>query len=261
MHSPALNQKPLTALDLLQDDKDFAEPAEEAEEVNSKLFMQFLPIIGKTPMRKSFSLHSHTHALVVFFVAESRCGASDRVKNLIRKHGGICTEFHECCTIQIKPNVHYEMSSFYPGEIYEETWLYKCISANKIVKKEEFFLMTCPSDKGQRLNLSKRKRFTIMEGLTLYKILGKKKVASETNQFWQRIVENNKLPERSVDSLKKFWQVHENKTQEEFLCESIFHKVDFCLSFKEIPLKDELETKLRGTHFEVFELLEMQAQD
>ena len=39
-----------------------AEPAEEAEEVNSKLFMQFLPIIGKTPMRKSFSLHSHTRS-------------------------------------------------------------------------------------------------------------------------------------------------------------------------------------------------------
>lgn len=95
-----------------------------------------------------------------------------------------------------------------------------------------------------------------MEGLTLYKILGKRKVASETNAFWTRIVENNKLPERSVDSLKKFWQAHECKTQEEFLCESIFYKVDFCLSFKEIPMREELESKLRGTHFEVFEVLE-----
>ena len=74
-------------------------------------------------------------------------------------------------------------------------------------------------------------------------------------------MDNNKLPERSVDSLKKFWAAHELKTQEEFLCESIFHKVDFCLSFKEIPFKQELESKLRGTHFEVFEALEMQAQE
>ena len=92
-----------------------------------------------------------------------------------------------------------------------------------------------------------------MEGLTLYKILGKRKVASETNSFWSRIVDNNKLPERSTDSLKKFWQTHENKTQEEFLCESIFYKVDFCLSFKDIPHCEELETKLRGTNGHVFE--------
>ena len=52
MSSPNLIPKPLTAQDLLMDDKDFAEPAEEVEEVNNKLFMQFLPIIGKTPMRK-----------------------------------------------------------------------------------------------------------------------------------------------------------------------------------------------------------------
>lgn len=95
-----------------------------------------------------------------------------------------------------------------------------------------------------------------MEGLTLYKILGKKKVASETNVFWQRIVENNKLPERSLESLKKFWQQHETKTQEEFLCESLFFKTDFCLSFKEIPDRAKLEEKLRGMHGEIFEALE-----
>jgi hypothetical protein len=44
-----------------------------------------------------------------------------------------------------------------------------------------------------------------MEGLTLYRILGKKKTANENNTFWNKIVENNKLPERSAESLKKFW--------------------------------------------------------
>ena len=131
--------------------------------------------------------------------------------------------------------------SFYPGDIYGEKWLIACIRANKIVSKQEFFMGQCPSSQGKRLNLSKRKRFTIMEGLTLYRILGKKKTANESNAFWNKFVENNKLPERSAESLKKFWQAHENKTQEVYLCESIHHKFDFCLSFKEIPDKEDLE--------------------
>lgn len=95
-----------------------------------------------------------------------------------------------------------------------------------------------------------------MEGLTLYRILGKRKVANETNAFWNKIVENNKLPERSWESLKKFWQSHENKTQEVFLCESIHNKIDFCLSFKEIPDREHLEERLRESHSDVFESLE-----
>jgi hypothetical protein len=95
-----------------------------------------------------------------------------------------------------------------------------------------------------------------MEGLTLYRILGKKKTANENNTFWCKIVENNKLPERSAESLKKFWQAHENKTQEVFLCESIHNKVDFCLSFKDIPDREDLEQRLRGIHSDVFESLE-----
>jgi hypothetical protein len=95
-----------------------------------------------------------------------------------------------------------------------------------------------------------------MEGMTLYKILGKRRTVNEQTSFWQRLVENNKLPERSWESLKKFWQVHENKTQEVFLCESIHNKVDFCLSFKEIPNVKQLEQRLRESHSEVFDALE-----
>ena len=38
-------------------------------------------------------------AVSVFYVPETACGASDRVKASIKRHGGICTEFHESCTI------------------------------------------------------------------------------------------------------------------------------------------------------------------
>lgn len=197
------------------------------------------------------------HFAQVFYVPETNCGASDRIKALIRKHGGISTEYHECCTIQIKPTISdLQYDSFFPGDIYSEKWLAACVKANKIVKKEEFYVGNVPIGQGQRLNLSKRKKFTIMEGMTLYKILGKRRTANEQNTFWQRLVENNKLPERSWESLKKFWQVHENKTQEVFLCESIHNRVDFCLSFKEIPDKKQLEDRLRESHSEVFDGLE-----
>jgi len=105
-------QPKFTKQQLLQE----CEQQQDHQQVNTKLLYEFLPIIGKTPL--------------LFFVAETQCGASDRVKALIHRHGGICTEFHECCTIQIKPKVELDMSSFYPGEIYEEAWLYKCVSAN-----------------------------------------------------------------------------------------------------------------------------------
>ena len=184
----------------------------------------------------------------VFYVPNTDCGASDRIKTLIKRHGGICTEFHECCTIQIKPNVDLNYDSFFPGDIYSEGWLMDCVKQNKIVKREQYHIGNVPVGSGQRLNLSKRKKLTVMEGLTLYRILGKKKTANEQNSFWQRLAENNKLPERTWESLKKFWQQHEEKTQEVFLCECIHNKVDFCLSFKEIPEKRDLEGRLRESH-------------
>ena len=60
---------------------------------------------------------------LVFYVPETECGASDRVKASIRRHGGICTEFHESCTIQIKPNVKLDFKSYYPGKIIHEAGL------------------------------------------------------------------------------------------------------------------------------------------
>lgn len=95
-----------------------------------------------------------------------------------------------------------------------------------------------------------------MEGLTLFKIMGSKKCEAVSNAFWEKLVINNRLPERSADQLRRFWQKHQNKTQEVFLCESILNKIDFCLSFSEIPNKMELETKLREMHSEVFDHLE-----
>jgi len=91
-----------------------------------------------------------------------------------------------------------------------------------------------------------------MEGITLYKILGNKKSADLTTQYWQRIVEANHLPERSWESLKKFWQVHEKKPIEHFLCDAIHKKYDFCLSFSQIPNGVDLVESLKNKYEEYF---------
>lgn len=49
---------------------------------------------------------------------------------------------------------------------------------------------------------------------------------------------SNLLPERSGDSMKNFWNKISCKTLEQYLIECIHEKVDFCLSFKEIPNQD-----------------------
>jgi len=91
-----------------------------------------------------------------------------------------------------------------------------------------------------------------MEGIILYRILGNKKAADLASTFWQRIVDSNHLPERTWESLKKFWQVHEKKPVEHFLCDAIHKKYDFCLSFSPIPNRKELEESLRNKYEEYF---------
>lgn len=86
--------------------------------------------------------------------------------------------------------------------------------------------------------------------------MGHKKCDDVSNSYWEKIVLNNKLPERNSEQLRRFWLKHQNKTQEVFLCESIYNKIDFCLSFSEIPNKKELESKLREMYSEVFDHLE-----
>jgi hypothetical protein len=100
-----------------------------------------------------------------------------------------------------------------------------------------------------------------MEGISLYRMLGSKKSADLTTAYWQRMVEGNQLPERSWESLKKFWHIHEKKPVEHFLCDAIHKKYDFCLSFSHIPNVKELEESLRNKYEEYFIQLEKADDD
>lgn len=52
----------------------------------------------------------------------------------------------------------------------------------------------------KRLNISRKKQFTISEGIKLFQIMGQNK-AENLNRitFWQNVEKNNVLPERTAD--------------------------------------------------------------
>lgn len=96
------------------------------------------------------------------------------VSNLITRYGGLVCEYHECCTIQIKPNQgSANFDKFYLGKIYSETYVVDCIKAQKLINKEDYLLLEHKNDKKcLTIGLSKKKRFTIMEGVMMYDVMG-----------------------------------------------------------------------------------------
>jgi hypothetical protein len=94
-------------------------------------------------------------------------------------------------------------------------------------------------EKSRQLNIGKAKKYTIIEGIRLYEtITNQKNLDINNKQFWMKCQNSNILPERSADSMKRFWSNHQYKTLEEYLIECIHDKIDFCFSFKEIPNPD-----------------------
>ena len=101
------------------------------------------------------------------------------------------------------------------------------------------------NENARRLNIGKKKKYTIIEGIKLYEIItNQKNLQENSNQFWAKVFNQGILPERTADSMKNFWKKNLSKTLEEFLIECIHEGTDFCLSFKEVPNPD-FETRFR----------------
>lgn len=102
-------------------------------------------------------------------------------------------------------------------------------------------LFTNESDQCKRLNIGKKKRFTITEGLKMFTIIGTNTSQNlQKSQFWQKVAEQGKLPERTADQLKKFWLTYKEMTPETWLAQAIHEKVDFSFSIHKIPSDDFL---------------------
>jgi len=67
---------------------------------------------------------------------------------------------------------------------------------------DEYIVSECPADKGLKLNIGKRKNFTIMEGIKIYQLLGIKKSRNVPAHFWKSLEQMRVLPERSLERIK-----------------------------------------------------------
>lgn len=89
---------------------------------------------------------------------------------------------HECNSYQIKPeNAKLKIRDFYKGQIYGDNWVWEHvaeveksknkfeISGNKMLtKKGDYALFENVAEDSKKLNISKKKKFTINEGIKLF---------------------------------------------------------------------------------------------
>lgn len=65
--------------------------------------------------------------------------------------------------------------------------------------KEHYLMIKNESDQALKLNVGKRKKITIAEGMKLYQVLGAQKFSKISHDTYAGIVSQNLLPERSID--------------------------------------------------------------
>lgn len=153
------------------------------------------------------------------------------------------TDFHECFTLQIKPpDSEVSKKDFYNGAVYSGTYITRSIENGKLESIQKYLLGSLDSDDCRKLGLTSKKKITIMEGMKMFEIATQSTSDKYNKQsFWNKLA-GTILPERGADTLLKFWKINSSKTLEEFLIQSIFDKVPFSLSCKEIPCKENLES-------------------
>ena len=141
---------------------------------------------------------------------------SIKLKILIEAHGGRCIDQYECSSYQIRPNSKTELdfNNFYAGTLYDEQWIKDSIAIGHLIPKDEYKLGENDSEEALKLNMGKRKKITIVEGMKLYKILGAQKFDKVDQNTYKGIERQGYLPERSIDSMKNFWKEYSSKTLE-----------------------------------------------
>lgn len=175
---------------------------------------------------------------------------------LIEANGGRCVEYAECQTYQIRPmsKTELDFNFFYAGKLYDEQWIKDSVQIGRMLSPAEYELGVNDSPHAMRLNMGKRKKITIVEGMRLYKLLGAGKYEKVSMDTYKGIERQGYLPERSAETMKNFWKEYHSKPLEQYLVEALFYKWDYCLSFKEIPNED-FEEKHRKQFALEFSLL------
>lgn len=98
-------------------------------------------------------------------------------------------------------------SDFYQGKIYSSKWLIECLARGKLVPCDEYIVSQNTNTDARKLNIAKKKKYTIIEGIRLYELITNQRNSQVgSQQYWLKIANNGYLPERTADSMKNFWK-------------------------------------------------------
>lgn len=116
-------------------------------------------------MSKFFIIDS----IIAFYIP--RCSAYDDLEDKIRRNGGMVIEQCECNTIQIKPDgIKTGFTEYFPGKIYSSRLITESIKLGKFTNIESFYVAQNIEANARRLNIGKKKKYTILEGIKLYEL-------------------------------------------------------------------------------------------
>ncbi|CDW88076.1 UNKNOWN [Stylonychia lemnae] len=191
---------------------------------NKKIFVTSQPYIGQVSM--------------LFYVPE--CEEKEILASLIEKHGGRCSNIHDCSTYQIRPiNCEVSHKEYFQGEIYSAIWLTESIKSGQL-EDETTHLFAVNSEnelKIKRLELHKSQNYTITEAIKIYEIASSKenKHRSQSAAFWKEVSEKGIIPGRTGESMRNFLKKSLKLGLEAYLKGVIADSAKYSHFFFEIP--------------------------
>lgn len=86
-------------------------------------------------------------------------------------------------------NAKTNFTEYYKGDIYSSKWITDSISEGKLQKREDYFMCININEKSKRLNIGKKKKYTIIEGIKLFETVSMHKTLQvNTSAFWTKVV-------------------------------------------------------------------------
>ena len=74
----------------------------------------------------------------------------------------------------------------------------------KLLTLVDFFICINVDERSRKINIGKKKKYTIIEGIRLYETMNNHKTI--VPGLWNKIASSGIFPERTAESLKTFWK-------------------------------------------------------
>ena len=91
-------------------------------------------------------------------------------------------EQHECLSYQVKPELtKIGFSEFYVGKIFSSKWIHDSVESGKCLPCDAYFVCFNSAEISRKLNIGKKKKYTVIEGMKLYELLTNQKNAQTSS--------------------------------------------------------------------------------